>query len=231
MQATYQGLRVVTAAEMAEIDRRAIEEFGIPALKLMESAGKKVAEETLRFIPLELGLDPAGTKVLICCGRGNNGGDGLVVARYLKEKGCEASLLMIAPRPSGYGPEVDMNLRRALDAGIERVIWEVNKTDLNRRFADADLLIDAVLGTGSSGKPAGEARTLVRAMVGALRPIVAVDIPTGLDPDTGEPADPCVKAVLTLTLGLPKLGLVSDRARPYVGELKVLDIGFPKQLL
>jgi NAD(P)H-hydrate epimerase len=118
-----------------------------------------------------------------------------------------------------------------VDTGIDKALWEENKADLDRRLADADLLIDAVLGTGSSGKPTGEAETLIRAITRASRPTVAVDIPSGLNPDTGEPADPCVKAVLTLTLGLPKRGLVAEQALAYVGKLKVLDIGFPGELL
>src|SRR5262249_7828821 len=140
-----------------EIDRRAIKEFGIPALELMENAGKGVAEETLGFIQGSLNRKPSETKVLVCCGRGNNGGDGLVAGRYLKNKGCPASFVIIPQKSRGYGPEAGENLRKAREAGVLEYPWR-SGSELNRYFAGADLLIDAVLGTGSSGEPAGEVR-------------------------------------------------------------------------
>jgi NAD(P)H-hydrate epimerase len=111
------------------------------------------------------------------------------------------------------------------------VVAAEDESALQAGLAQADLILDGLLGTGSNGKPAGVMVKIIEAMVRCGKPVVAIDLPSGLDPDTGVAAGACVPAVLTLTLGLPKIGLVASQARRYVGELKVLDIGFPPDLL
>jgi NAD(P)H-hydrate epimerase len=195
----------------------------------MENAGRAVAQETMAFINSR-GQDPKAIEIVACCGRGNNGGDGLVAARHLKEAGYQVSTIILVPKAGGYGSEVSANLKRARASQVPVSQFETG-AKLDREIAMANLLIDGILGTGSLGNPKEEAEEFIRAMTQSSKPIIAIDIPSGLNPDTGEPADACIKAALTLTLGLPKSGLLAAKAKDFVGALKVLDIGFPKDLL
>ncbi|MBI5244001.1 MAG: NAD(P)H-hydrate epimerase [Elusimicrobia bacterium] len=226
----YQGLPVVTAAEMQSIDRRAIEGFGISALDLMENAGRGVARETAAYVEGRLSKKVAETLITVCCGRGNNGGDGLVAARFLKEMGGEVMVFIAPPKREGsYSQEVQTNLTAAASAGVSVHQASEELVELDVRLRSSALLIDALLGTGASGKPAGLARKIIQRMMKAAKPIVAIDIPSGLNPDTGYHSGVVVPAVLTCTLGLPKRGLLAQAAQRYVGELKVIDIGFPPE--
>ncbi|MBI3298823.1 MAG: NAD(P)H-hydrate epimerase [Elusimicrobia bacterium] len=227
----YQGLPVVTAARMAEIDRAAIDKKGIAALTLMENAGRGVAEEVLRLLAAR-GVGVGDSLVTVCCGRGNNGGDGLVCARHLKNSGAEVMVFIAPPKRDGrYSPEVQENLRLAVAAGVS--IHQVSEelVELDVRLRSSAVLVDALLGTGSSGKPMGPIHKMIQCMVKAKKPVVAVDVPSGLHPDTGYHSGVVVEATLTLALGLAKRGLLAAPAARYVGELKVLDIGIPKELL
>lgn len=228
----YEGCPVVTAEEMQAVDRRAIEVCGIPALDLMENAGRGVTRETAAFMERRLGLKVADTLITVCCGRGNNGGDGLVAARLLKEMGGEVMAYIAPPkREGGYTQEVQTNLTRAAEAGVSVHQASEELVELDVRLRSSALLIDALLGTGSSGKPAGLIHKMIQRMTKSAKPVVAVDLPSGLNPDTGYHSGVVVQAALTCTLGLPKRGLLAAPAQRYVGELKVLDIGFPPAAL
>jgi NAD(P)H-hydrate epimerase len=233
--ATYQGLPVVTAERMREVDRAATEKRGLKVIDLMENAGRAVASEVVVFLGSR-GRELRGSRVAVCCGRGANGGDGLVAARLLKEGGAEVQAFICAPRKEGQGaagryPEpVQENLERARAAQVP-VLPAEDEAALQAGLAQAEVILDGLLGTGSSGKPAGTVRKVIQAMTRSLKPVVAIDLPSGIHPDTGYHSGVFVTAALTLTLGLPKRGLVTAHARRYVGELKVLDIGFPKDLL
>lgn len=227
----YMGLPVVTAARMAAIDREAIERHGIAAQTLMENAGRGVAEETVRLLTVRA-CRVQESLITICCGRGNNGGDGLAAARHLKFAGAEVMVFIAPPKRGGrYLPEVQENLRQAAEAGVS--IHQVSEelVELDVRLRSSAVLVDALLGTGASGKPAGPIHKMIQCVVKAKKPVVSVDIPSGLHPDTGYHSGVVVEAVLTLALGLPKRGLLAGPAARYVGELKVLDIGFPKEIL
>ncbi|MBI5596508.1 MAG: NAD(P)H-hydrate epimerase [Elusimicrobia bacterium] len=227
----YEGLPVVTAERMAAIDREAITSFGIPAAVLMENAGRVVAVESAALLASSGGV-LADSLITVCCGRGNNGGDGLVAARYLKEMGAEVMVFLAPPKRDGrYSPEVQQNLSRAVAAGVS--IHQVSEEliELEVRTLSSALLVDALLGTGATGKPAGPVHRMIQCMVRSKKPVVAVDIPSGLHPDTGHHSGVVVEAALTLALGLPKRGLLAAAARRYVGRLKVVDIGFPKEVL
>lgn len=230
---TYQGYRVVTAAEMQEIDRRAVEKYGIPVKKLMENAGKGVAREIARFCEERLKTPVANLGFTVCCGRGNNGGDGLVAARILRGMGARTGTFIAAPREGRlFSPEIKENLRLALASGV--AVVEVGDGEdawalLEASLKSSDLAVDALLGTGSGGKPAGIIRKMIQAMMKSGKPIIAVDIPTGMQPDTGYHSGVFICAALTLTLGFPKRGLLAPHAQRYVGELRVLDIGFPPE--
>ena len=229
--AVYQGLPVVSAARMQDIDRLAVERFGIPALTLMENAGRGVAEETARLVAGR-GLVLGHSLVTVCCGRGNNGGDGLAAARHLKGMGAEVMVFIAPPKRDGrYSSEVQENLRRATEAGVSIHQASEELVELDVRLRSSAVLIDALLGTGTTGKPAGPINRMIQCMGKSGKPIVAVDIPSGLHPDTGYHSGVVVSAALTLALGLPKKGLMAAAAQRYTGEIRVLDIGFPKELL
>ncbi|MEE8424909.1 MAG: NAD(P)H-hydrate epimerase [Elusimicrobiota bacterium] len=229
--AEYDGYPVVTPAQMIEIDRRAIKEFNIPALELMENAGRAVAEEAAKLIEAG-GAKLPESSIAVCCGRGNNGGDGLVAARHLKEKGAEAFVFLMPPKRDGkYSEEVQKNLVRANEAGVSVHQVSEELVELDIRLRSSAVILDALLGTGSSGKPAGLVHKMIQRMNKAGVPIIAVDVPSGLHPETGYHSGVVVTAALTCTLGLPKCGLLPAPAKRFVGELKVLDIGFPKELI
>lgn len=226
----WRGLMVVTAERMREIDRLAVERYDIPALALMETAGRLVAEETAALLAAR-GGKLAESLVTVCCGRGNNGGDGLVAARYLKEAGAEVMAFLAPPKRDGrYSPEVQENLKRANAAAVSVHQASEEVVELDVRLRSSAVVVDALLGTGASGKPAGPVHKMIQRINKAGKPVVSVDIPSGLHPDTGYHSGVVVEATLTLALGLPKKGLLAVHAQRYVGELKVLDIGFPKEL-
>jgi hydroxyethylthiazole kinase-like uncharacterized protein yjeF len=226
--AVWNGLPVVDAARMRALDFDATARFDVPATQLMENAGAAVAAETLSFL---LTTKAANKNVVVVCGRGANGGDGLVAARHLRRLSAKPVVFICPPKAGAAYPElVRANLEAARGAGVE--VRELGSgAGLADALAASAVALDALLGTGSSGKPAGAVHHAVVELNRAQRPILSIDLPTGLDPDTGEAAEPCVAATLTLTLGLPKRGLLAPRARKLVGELKVLDIGYPPALI
>jgi NAD(P)H-hydrate epimerase len=228
----WEGLPVVDAKTMRALDDKATAQYGVQAHDLMENAGKAVAAECAAFLA-EKGLCVAQSTIVVCCGRGANGGDGLVAARHLREGGAAVSVFLCPPKSdaSGQYPElVAVNLAKAKDAGV-KVATAGSGAGLTQALASCHLAIDALLGTGATGKPAGAIHHMIRELTASKKPIVAVDIPSGLHPDTGYHSGVFVVAALTLTLGLPKRGLLAAHAKAQVGTLKILDIGYPAALL
>ncbi|MFI5345057.1 MAG: NAD(P)H-hydrate epimerase [Elusimicrobiota bacterium] len=228
--AVWEGLPVVVSSAMRTLDFDATARFGVPARDLMENAGRAVAAETAAFLK-EKGVEPAKARVVVVCGRGSNGGDGLVAARHLKAAGASAWVYLCPPKKDEEYPElVRVNLEAAKKAGVEvRAVGP--ESGLGDALAKCDVVLDALLGTGSNGKPAGSVHHAVQEIVRAKKPVIAVDIPTGLHPDTGYHSGVFVTADMTLTLGLAKRGLLTPHAKQYVGVLKVLDIGYPPELI
>lgn len=211
-------MRFVTREEMQEIDRQAIEVRKISVDTLMASAGKAVADLVGERISREC-------PIVAVCGRGNNGGDGFVAARLLAERGFEVEVIALL---KSYDPSTATG--RAWRAARESDIHFAG------RFKTRPMacILDAIFGTGLSRPVAGEERELVREMNSFDKrwsPIVAVDIPSGLDANTGRPLGVAVEATATVTMGLPKVGFRVPDAKRYVGELIVADIGFPADLL
>jgi hydroxyethylthiazole kinase-like uncharacterized protein yjeF len=208
--------RAVTRAQMRELDRRAIEERRIPADVLMENAGRAVADVVSERV------SPA-CPVIAVCGRGSNGGDGFVAARLLADRGFEVEVL---PLEDGYDPATPAG-RAAKKAYEHEGVEFVGR--LKKRAMGC--VIDAIFGTGLSREVAGAERELIREINALNRdwfPVIAVDIPSGLDADSGLPLGVAIKASATVTMGWPKAGFQRPGSRAWLGELIVADIGFPK---
>ena len=208
----------LTAGEMAEFDRAAIEDFGIDEVVLMENAGLATANLAGQV----LGGDVAGKRVTFLVGKGNNGGDGLVAARHLHNRGATTKLVLA-------GGTSDLRELPAKQLAILEKMG-VHPSGPGPRLVGADLLVDALLGYNLRGNPREPLAEVIRRANSSRVPILAVDIPSGLDATTGEPGDPCMVAEETLTLGLPKAGFLSPRARIHVGSLYLADISFPDRL-
>jgi len=218
-------MRIVTSGQMADLDRATIE-AGTPGLELMERAGRGICEV------LDAGgwLD-GGDPVLVVCGKGNNGGDGLVIARLLAEAGLPCRVLLLAPRDQ-LSADARANLDRLPRAvALHQEPAEAWPARLRELAAGCGLLVDAILGTGIT-LPLREPYTGLLATLAELDvPIAAVDMPTGVSGDDGA-ADPlAVTADITITMALPKLGLLLPPGRDHVGELHVVDIGIDDALV
>ncbi|RDV83254.1 NAD(P)H-hydrate dehydratase [Ammonifex thiophilus] len=220
-------MRLVTAAEMREIDRRAMEEYGIPSIVLMENAGRWVAQ----VVASRLGR-VAGKRVVVLCGRGNNGGDGLVAARHLWQQGAQVKVFLAAEPESLRGDALtNATIWRRLGQDFYPLLSPTGPQAFKLAIARADAVIDALYGTGFRGELPPEIRPVVEALNASGRFVVAVDIPSGLEADTGQVRGVAVVAHVTVTFGLPKLGLVLEPGVRYVGELLVADISLPLPLI
>jgi len=228
----FDGYPVVTSGKMKYLDTKASSEYGIPAATLMENAGRAVAQAALDFAATELKKPPAGLKVAVCCGKGNNGAAGLGAGGFLREAGAEVKFFILAPKETGYGELVVKNLEAARAAGVPVAMTEKDGLDaLAAEFAAADLLLDALLGISAVGKPVGPVHRVIQLMNKSARPIIAVDIPSGLSPDTGHHSGVYIMAKLTLTLGFAKSGLMAAHAQKNTGVIRVLPIGYPQALI
>jgi len=219
-------IRSLTCAQARWFDQLASERFGIPSLLLMENAGHGLADLLLTMI----GWPP---EVTICCGKGNNGGDGLVLARHLDARGIEVAVLIAAERSQIVG-DARVNLDIVERSGLS-LVWCPNAADvtpeITARLAECAYVVDALLGTGSQGPPRGSVAAMIRALNTVSTPCLAVDLPSGLDADTGPVNEPTVRATHTATLVAPKPGLLVPRAAAYVGQLHVVSLGTPARLL
>ncbi len=215
-------MRVVTAAEMREIDRTAIEDYGIPGVVLMENAGRQVVNAVVDM------LGNVNDKIiLVIAGKGNNGGDGFVVARHLKNMGAEVFVHLLAD-VSQIKDDAKINLDVWLKMG-GKVTNPLNegKELLDTQLARSHVVVDALYGTGFKGSMRENVVPVVEALNSCPAPVIAVDIPSGLEADTGLVQGPCIKASETVTFGLPKTGLVTGLGPEYCGRLHVADISIP----
>lgn len=219
-------MKIVTSAEMREVDRAAIEELGIPGVVLMENAGQRIYR-AIKFRFPEI----ADERVVIAAGKGNNGGDGLVVARHLFNAGAKPEVLLLAARDEVKG-DAAVNLAIALKSGIsvtevrDAAAWRKARAVLNR----ATIVVDALLGTGLTKPLEGLYAAAVEDINRTDAYKVAVDIPSGLSSDTFEPIGPSVAADLTVTLAAPKIAHIFPPASERVGELVIAPIGIPPAL-
>jgi ADP-dependent NAD(P)H-hydrate dehydratase / NAD(P)H-hydrate epimerase len=210
---------IVSSEESRQFDRHTIDEVGVPALALMETAGRAVADAVE-----QLGAGP----VVVLAGVGNNGGDGFVAARTLRARGREVDVLVLGDDAALRG-DPRACFSAASKAGV-RVQFGADAAALRRVAGDAAILVDALFGTGLSRPLAGSAAALVEAMNALGRPIVAVDVPSGLDADRGVPLEVAVRATCTVTFAFKKRGLVGSPGFTYAGKVIRADIGIAQAL-
>ncbi|MBS0210935.1 MAG: NAD(P)H-hydrate epimerase [Planctomycetes bacterium] len=212
----------LTRDQVRELDRRAAAEFGLSTLVLMENAGRGVADVWSRL--------NWSAPVAICCGVGNNGGDGFVAARHLDARGVEVRVAVVGERAK-LTPESSPNLAVIEQAGLN-IQWFASAGDEFTQFlSGAGSIVDALLGVGAHGEPRPPLDRIIEQMNRSGLPILAVDLPSGLDCDTGQPAVQTIRAMATCTFVAPKQGFAAPQAQHYLGTVHVADIGAPRKLV
>ena len=216
--------RPLNRLQSRRVDRLAIEEYGISGLVLMENAGRGVADTLCE-------LRIAGP-VVICCGKGNNAGDGFVIARHLDLRGFAVRVLLWAAKEELAG-DAAANFRILEKTRVPIVPFgsDHDTARFSEELAGAAWIVDALLGTGARGEPRPPFDAVIDQINAAAAPRLAVDLPSGLDCDTGQAARHTIRAAHTCTFFAPKTGFFTPGADRYTGELHVLDIGAPRELL
>jgi NAD(P)H-hydrate epimerase len=222
-QRKFSEVSWVTGAQMRDVQRLAQEEFGIDIMQLAENAGRAAARLSLAM----LGGRGRGQRVVILCGGGNTGAAGLAAARYLSNWGFR-----VDPIVSGVEEEASFTVRRQLAilraAGIlEPADLESSEITVEDQMADADLVIDALVGYGLEGAPQGIAGAVAQLALDSRRPILALDVPTGVNATSGEVHTPAIRACTTMMMDLPKRGVAEPGARSHTGEVFLADLGIP----
>ena len=219
-------MKVATAEQMQELDRKAIETYRIPGIVLMENAGRGATEAIFKAFP-----DLQKMKIAIITGKGNNGGDGFVVARYLMNSGVHVKVYLLAdPKVLRGEAETNSQIFQRMKGEVISVPSSKDYQKVKKELEKFDLLIDAIFGTGLDAEVRGYYREVIDHLNTLQKPIVAIDIPSGLDANTGKPLGTAIRASLTVTFGLPKIGHLIPPGPEYVGEVKVIDIGYPRRL-
>jgi len=217
----------VNREQIRELDRIAIEDYDIPGVILMENAGRACAE-----VAHDMLGDADGQRVTILCGRGNNGGDGFVVARHLANRGADITILLLAEAAEVLerGGEAAINLRIIQRMGLRTQQLDSAQAVAGaiRAHSGADLFVDALLGTGISGAVREPFRTAIEVLNECDAPVLAVDVPSGLDCDTGEPMGVAVRADTTVTFAVNKVGLTRPGAADWSGDVRVAEISIPR---
>jgi NAD(P)H-hydrate epimerase len=216
---------ILTRDQVRAIDRRAIEEFGVPGVVLMENAGRGAAE-----VLVSLG---ARGPVVVCCGKGNNGGDGFVITRHLDNRGLPVRVLLFA-KPEDLTGDAAVNHTILQRSGVPIAVYAgpaVDGAALGQELTAAEWVVDALFGTGLAGAVRAPFDAVIAAVNASGAKVMAVDIPSGLDCDTGEPLGPTVRAHHTVTFVAMKQGFANPAAREWLGVVHVADIGAPRAAL
>jgi NAD(P)H-hydrate epimerase len=216
---------ILTREQVRELDRRAIEQFGVPGVVLMENAGRGMAELLRSF--------GVNRPVLICCGKGNNGGDGFVMARHLDNAGLSVRVLLFAD-PASLGGDAASNHRILAASKVAMEVWtgpSLDEEKLRRELAGADWIVDALLGSGLRGVVQSPLDGVIAAINAANVRVFAVDIPSGLDCDTGLPLGVAVRAHHTATVAAMKKGFLQPSASEWLGQVHLIDMGAPRAVL
>src|SRR5689334_1142263 len=220
-------MRVLNASQMREADRRTIDDIGIPSLVLMENAGRQaVAAMEAMYSDLD------DRQVGVLCGRGNNGGDGFVIARTLAQRGVDVAVFLLG-RVQDVRGDARFNLDILGHLGLTVVeigdsqAWELHFSE----FSDCNLIVDAIFGTGLNAPITGLIESVIADVNAADAPIVAIDVPSGLSADLSDTRGPCIEATLTVTLAAPKIPLVLPPAETHAGDIVIADIGIPSEVI
>jgi NAD(P)H-hydrate epimerase len=214
---------LVNAAEMQEMDRRTIESFGLPGRVLMENAGRGATRFLLEQFP-----DLKNKRFGIVAGRGNNGGDGFVIARYLAQSDIPVDVYLLAECNTVKGDAAaNLKLLDPLKVPVTEIPDEASFKAHQSEMEDLDIWFDAILGTGLRSDVKGYFRNVINYINGLNKPIFAVDIPSGLNSDTGQPCGVCIRAEATATFAFAKIGHMVYPGADYTGRLKIVDIGIP----
>jgi len=220
-------MKVANAEEMQELDRKAIETYRIPGMILMENAGKGAAEAISNAFP-----DLQKKKIAIIAGKGNNGGDGFVIARYLLNQGVSVRVYLLTdPKGLRGDAETNYNIFQRMKGEILSVASSKDYVKVKKDLEKFDILVDGIFGTGLDAEVRGYYREVIDHLNTLQKPVVAIDIPSGLDANTGKPFGTAIRASLTITFGLPKVGHLIPPGLGYVGKVKVIDIGIPRRLV
>ena len=211
----------LTRSPVREIDRRSIDEYDIPGIVLMENAARAAAQAAWNMLK-----EPANAKVLILCGGGNNGGDGLAAARHLHNLGVNVTIALTTD-PARYAGEALVNWQ--IISAMKLPVQEA--TPLLIQSSEAALIVDAIFGTGLSQPPRDPFGQIATAVNERKKPVLAIDIPSGMDCDTGQPLGACIAATQTITFVAQKFGFNDPAARQYLGTVIVGDIGCPRELI
>ena len=210
-------MEYVSAAQMTEVDKLAMTKFNIGVLQMMEHAGWNMSKLVMPSIRTD-------STVHVLAGTGNNGAGGLCAARHLRNKGVDVRVVLSQEYDNGETIWHHLKTLNAMGVPIE--FWSGGFPETG----PSDVIVDALLGYNIEGDPREPIAGIIRGANETGRPIISLDLPSGLDPDTGEPGDPCIRASATLTLALPKKGFISEAAKEYVGWLYLGDIGLPLEL-
>ena len=218
-------MKVVTAQEMRQIDQQTIEQIGIPGAVLMEHAGSAVVRAIRQHFP-------ECRNIAIVVGKGNNGGDGLVVARQLALAGQPVEIFLVSPAETFAGDALtNLQIAQNLGLPITPIFSENELNRLKTQVASCDLIVDSIFGTGLRGGVRGFIAGVIECINEAGRPVVAIDLPSGLAADTGLAEGACIQATYTITMGLPKRGNLIHPGGGLTGQLEVADIGFPPSVI
>ena len=220
-------MRVLSAAQMREADRRTIEDIGIPSLVLMENAGRQVVAAMEAIHP-----DILDRQVAVLCGRGNNGGDGFVVARTLLQRGVDVYVFLIGQVSDVRGDaRVNLDILGRLGVTVIEVAdgqaWELHLSEVR----DCTLIVDAIFGTGLNAPVAGLIESVITDVNASGIPVVSIDLPSGLSADSSDVPGESIEAGTTITLGAPKLPLVLSPAENHAGDIVIADIGIPIDII
>lgn len=226
MSSNYQSIPTLTTAQMIEVDRAMIEDYHIELIQMMENAGRAFAELARRW----MGGTVKGHSIIVLCGNGNNGGGGMTAARRLHNWGAEVivALTRSADELRGLPAHQLDSLRWMKILIIEPA--SLRFANAQRKSSTPSLILDAIIGYSLNGSPRGVAADLIRWANGQNVPILALDTPSGLDLTSGMAHDPTIRANATLTLALPKQGLLNPQSSSYVGDLYLADISVPPEL-
>ena len=220
-------MKVATAEQMQELDRKAIETYRIPGIVLMENAGRGATEVISQTFP-----DFQTKRIAIIAGKGNNGGDGFVIARHLLNQGVSVKVFLLTdPKALRGDAETNFHIFLRMKGEVIPVPSSKDYQKVKKDLEKFDLLVDGIFGTGLDAEVRGYYREVIDHLNTLQKPIVAIDIPSGLDANTGKPLGTAVRASLTVTFGLPKMSHLISPGLDYVGMVKVIDIGIPRRLV